>query len=73
VGEVIRCILYKEKNYRVQLRDYFVKFAFSLLTSGSVREKMERTELIELLSNSFSGLAHLIRFARKLKVLEPPQ
>ena len=47
------------------LRDDFVKFLFYSLTSGSVRKKMDRTELIKLLSVSFSGLAHLVRFARK--------
>ena len=52
------------------LRDDFVKFAFSSLESGSVREKMSRTELIKLLSTSFSGLAYLVRFARKLEVQE---
>jgi hypothetical protein len=49
------------------LRDDFVKFAFSSLESGSVRKKMAKTELIKLLRQSFSGLAYLIRFARKLE------
>ena len=52
------------------LRDNFVKFAFSSLESGSVREKMDKTELIKLLSESFSGLGYLIRFVRKLEALE---
>jgi len=52
------------------LRDDFVKFAFSSLENGPVREKMSRTELIKLLSTSFSGLAYLVRFARKLRVSE---
>ena len=55
------------------LRDDFVKFAFSSLENGPVREKMSRTELIKLLSTSFSGLAYLVRFARKLRVSEPPK
>ena len=54
------------------LRDDFVKFLFSLLASGSMHQKMERTELIKFLSESFSGLGHLIRFAKKLDVLKPP-
>ncbi|TKJ25441.1 MAG: hypothetical protein CEE42_07490 [Promethearchaeota archaeon Loki_b31] len=33
---------------------------------------MDRTELIKFLSKSFSGLAYLIRFARRLDVLKPP-
>ena len=49
------------------LRDDFVKFAFSSLESGSVRQKMDKTELIGLLSVSFSGLAYLVRFVRKLE------
>ena len=48
------------------LRDDFVKFAFTLLVSGSVRQKMGKPELIKLVSVSFSGLAYLVRFARKL-------
>ena len=47
------------------LRDDFVKFAFNSLEDGSIRMKMSRTELIKLLNVSFSGLAHLVRFARK--------
>ena len=55
------------------LRDDFVKFAFSSLESGSVREKTSRTELIKLLSTSFSGLAYLVRFVRKMEVPELPK
>jgi hypothetical protein len=55
------------------LRDDFVKFAFSSLESGSVRERMDKIELIKLLSVSFSGLAHLVRFVRKLEALETPK
>jgi len=52
------------------LRDDFVKFLLSLLASGSVHRKLNKTELIEFLSESFGGLGYLIRFARKLDVLE---
>ena len=55
------------------LRDDFVKFAFSSLESGSVREKTDKSELIKLLSLSFSGLGHLVRFVRKSEVLETPK
>ncbi|GAH63539.1 unnamed protein product, partial [marine sediment metagenome] len=55
------------------LRDDFVKFAFSSLASGSVRQKMDKAELIKLLSKSFSGLGFLIRFVRKLEALETPK
>ena len=55
------------------LRDDFVKFAFNSLEDGSIRKKMDRTELIKLLSVSFSGLAHLVRFVRKLEALETPK
>jgi hypothetical protein len=55
------------------LRGDFVKFAFSLLESGSVHQKVDKTELIKLLSTSFSGLAYLVRFARKLEALETPK
>ncbi len=53
------------------LRDDFVKLAFSLLASDSIHQRLNKTELIELLSESFSGLGYLVRFARKLDVLEP--
>ena len=55
------------------LRDDFVKFVFASLESGSVRQKMDKTELIKLLSVSFSGLAYLVRFVRKLEALETPK
>ena len=48
------------------LREEFVKFLFSSLENGSVREKMGKAELIKLLSKSFNGLAYLIRFAKRL-------
>ena len=35
-----------------------------------MRHKTNKTELIKLLSVSFSGLAHLVRFVRKLEALE---
>jgi hypothetical protein len=49
------------------LREDFAKFLFSLLKSGSLHQKMDKKELIEFLSASFGGLAHLIRFARRLE------
>ena len=54
------------------LRDDFVEFVFSSLESGSVSKKMERTELIKLLSTSFSGLAYLVRLVRKMEIQEQP-
>jgi len=51
------------------LRDDFVKFAFSSLANGSLHKKIGKTELIKLLSVSFSGLGYLIRFVRKLEAL----
>jgi hypothetical protein len=57
------------KNEFKSLRDDFVKFAFSLLENGSVSKKMDKNELIKLLSVSFSGLAYLVRFVRKLEAL----
>ncbi|MBA7533706.1 hypothetical protein ES705_25949 [subsurface metagenome] len=55
------------------LRDDFVKFVFSSLESGSVHQKVDKTELIKLLSKSFGGLGYLVRFARKLEALETPK
>ena len=54
------------------LRDNFVEFVLSSLEIGSVSKKMERTELIKLLSTSFSGLAYLVRLVRKMEVQEQP-
>jgi len=51
------------------LRNNFVKFALSSLESGSVRQRMDKTDLIKLLSVSFGGLAYLVRFVRKLEAL----
>ncbi|MBA7570171.1 hypothetical protein ES708_11918 [subsurface metagenome] len=67
---VIYRITSQFKSEFKSLRDDFVKFAFSSLASGSVRQKMDKTELIKLLSESFSGLGYLIRFVRKLEALE---
>ncbi|TKJ24975.1 MAG: hypothetical protein CEE42_09150 [Promethearchaeota archaeon Loki_b31] len=55
------------------LRYDFVKFAFSSLESGSVRQKMGKTEIIKFLSKSFSGLGYLVRFVRELEALETPK
>ncbi len=70
---VIYRITSQFKSEFESLRDDFVKFVFSSLESGSVRPKMGKTELIKLLSTSFSGLAYLVRFARKLEALETPK
>ena len=70
---VIYRITSQFKSEFKSLRDDFVKFAFSSLASGSVRQKMDKTELIKLLSESFSGLGYLIRFVRKLEALETPK
>ena len=70
---VIYRITSQFKSEFKSLRDDFVKFAFSSLESGSVHQKMGKAELIELLSESFSGLGYLIRFVRKLEALETPK
>ncbi len=70
---VIYRITSQFKSEFKSLRDDFVKFAFSSLESGSVHQRMEKTELIKLLSESFSGLGYLIRFVRKLETLETPK
>ena len=54
------------KNNFESLRDDFVKFAFNSLEDGSIRDKMDKNELIKLLSVSFGGLAYLVRFARNI-------
>jgi len=69
---VIYRITSQFKSEFKSLRDDFIKFVLSSLESGSVHQKMEKTEIIELLSVTFSGLGYLVRFARKLDVLKPP-
>jgi len=53
-------------------RDNLAKFMLFSFESGSVHQKMEKAEIIKLLSEIFSGLGYLIRSIRKLDVLEPP-
>jgi len=52
------------------LRDDFVKFVLSLLTSGTLHKKMEKLAIIEFFRESFGGFGHLIRFAKKFEVVE---
>ncbi len=55
------------KTKFVPLRDDFVKFLVSLLTSGNLHRKMEKAELVKFFKDSFGGFGHLIRFAKKLE------
>ena len=61
------------KSEFAPLRDDFVKFVLSLLTSGTLHKKMEKLEIIEFFRESFGGFGHLIRFVKKLNALEPPK
>ena len=61
------------KSEFAPLRDDFVKFVLSLLTSGILHKKMEKLEIIEFFRESFGGFGHLIRFVKKLNALEPPK
>ncbi len=70
---VIYRITSQFKSEFKSLRNNFVKFVFSSLESGSVHQKMDKTELIKLLSKSFGGLGYLVRFVRKLETLETPK
>lgn len=69
---VIYRITSQFKSEFKSLRDDFVNFVFSSLESGSAHQKMKKTEIIELLSVTFSGLGYLVSFARKLDVLKLP-
>ncbi len=55
------------------IRDGFVGFVLSLLTSGTLHIKMEKLAIIEFFRESFGGFGHLIRFVKKLETLEPPE
>jgi len=49
------------------LRNNFLKFLLSLLTSGALHKQMEKSTLIRFFSKSFGGFGHLIRFVRSLE------
>ncbi len=55
------------------LRDDFVRFLLSLLTSGTLHKKMGKKAIIEFFRESFGGFGHLIRFVKKLETLKPPK
>ena len=69
---VIYRITSQFKSEFKSLRDDFVKFVFNSLIKGSLHKKMDKPELVRVLSTAFSGLAYLVRLVRKMEVQEQP-
>jgi len=70
---VIYRITSQFKTEFAKLRDDFVKFMFNSLVKGSLHKKMDKNELIRVLSTTFSGLAYLVRLVRKMEIQEPAE
>jgi hypothetical protein len=50
-----------------KLREDFVLYIFSLLQNGSLHRKMEYNDIIEFLTNTFSGFSYLIKIYKKFR------